>query len=104
MIVRLAEAVLRLARSELVAYPTDTLYGLGADAFSAEALARLRALKGREAERGLSVLIADLAALERFASPRKKILQYPGSVHTLEFEPNPDLWRKDVLAWLDSFH
>ncbi len=42
--------------------------------------------------------------VERFASPRKKILQYPGSVHTLEFEPNPDLWRKDVLAWLDSFH
>ncbi len=42
--------------------------------------------------------------VERFVSPRKKILRYPGMTHTLEFEPNPDLWRKDVLAWLDSFH
>lgn len=69
MIVPLAEAIRRLARSELVAYPTETVYGLGADAFSAEALARLRALKGRDAERGLSVLIADASALARFAAP-----------------------------------
>lgn len=69
MIVPLAEAIRRLARSELVAYPTETVYGLGVDAFSAEALARLRALKGRDAERGLSVLIADPSALARFAAP-----------------------------------
>ena len=37
-----------------------------------------------------------------FASPRKKILEYPEAIHTLEFEPNPDLWRKDLLVWLDS--
>ena len=69
MIVPLAEAVLRLARAELVAYPTETVYGLGADAFSPAALARLRALKGREAERGLSVLVADAGALARQAAP-----------------------------------
>ena len=69
MIVALDEAVARLARGELVAYPTETVYGLGADAFSEPALARLLALKGRDAERGLSVLVADAAALARFAAP-----------------------------------
>ena len=67
MIVALDEAVARLARGELVAYPTETVYGLGADPGQPAALARLLAAKGREAERGLSLLVADAAALARFA-------------------------------------
>ncbi len=69
MIVTLADAVARLARGEVVAYPTETVYGLGADAFRADAIARLIALKGRDADRGLSVLLADATALERYAAP-----------------------------------
>jgi L-threonylcarbamoyladenylate synthase len=69
VIVGQGEAVARLARGELVAYPTETVYGLGADAFSAAALASLLALKGRDAERGLSVLVPDVTALERIAAP-----------------------------------
>ncbi len=69
MIVALDEAVARLARGELVAYPTETVYGLGADAFSPQAIAGLLALKGRDAERGLSVLVTDAAALAALASP-----------------------------------
>lgn len=67
MIVPLAEAVTRLARGELVAYPTETVYALGADAFLAQALERLLDAKGRPAERGLSVLIRDAAELARIA-------------------------------------
>ena len=63
MIVALADAVARLARGELVAYPTETVYALGADAFSPAALERLLESKGRAAERGLSVGIRDAAAL-----------------------------------------
>jgi L-threonylcarbamoyladenylate synthase len=51
------EAAAALARGELVAYPTETFYGLGADALSEPALERLLALKGRGAARGLSVLV-----------------------------------------------
>ncbi|MEX2206939.1 MAG: L-threonylcarbamoyladenylate synthase [Myxococcota bacterium] len=69
MIVGLDEAVARLARGELVAYPTETVYGIGADTFSPTALATLLALKGRDAERGLSVLVPDAAALARIAAP-----------------------------------
>ena len=85
MIVSLEEALLRLVRAELVAYPTETVYGLGADAFSPGALALLLALKGRDAERGLSVLVPDAAALARHAAP------LPGSAARLaaRFWPGP---------------
>ncbi len=67
MIVSLAQAVTLLARGELVAYPTETVYALGADALQASALERLLDAKGRSAERGLSVLIRDAAELSRIA-------------------------------------
>jgi L-threonylcarbamoyladenylate synthase len=57
------EALARIGRGGLVAYPTETLFGLGADATREEAVARLRAWKGREAFQPLSLLVEDAAAL-----------------------------------------
>ncbi len=48
-----------IRRGGVVAYPTETVYGLGCDVRSDAALAALRALKGRSRERGVSVLLAD---------------------------------------------
>jgi L-threonylcarbamoyladenylate synthase len=45
----LARAAARLRAGELVAFPTETVYGLGADALDAEAVARIFAAKGRPA-------------------------------------------------------
>ncbi len=67
MIVSVERAVALLAAGELVAYPTETVYGLGADALSPRALERLLAYKGRARDRGLSVLVCDAAALARWA-------------------------------------
>lgn len=44
----------------LVVFPTETVYGLGADAASAEAVARLVAVRGREAGKPILVLVRDL--------------------------------------------
>src|SRR5262245_19141120 len=52
-----ADAVRALARGEVVAIPTETYYGLAAAALDEAALALVLELKGREAERTLSVLI-----------------------------------------------
>lgn len=49
-------AVAALRRGEIVAYPTETFYGLGVDALDELALARLRALKGRDGK-AISVLV-----------------------------------------------
>jgi len=57
----LAEAVARLRAGRLVAFPTETVYGLGADALSDEAVARVFAAKGRPASNPLIVHVSDAA-------------------------------------------
>ncbi len=52
-----------LAAGGLVAFPTETVYGLGADALNARAVARIFDVKGRPADNPIIVHIADLAAL-----------------------------------------
>jgi L-threonylcarbamoyladenylate synthase len=55
------EAAKWIRNGGLVALPTDTLYGLAADPFSAVAIARLFAVKGRAAERAVPLIAADAA-------------------------------------------
>ncbi len=65
MIGALERAVARLTQGDLVAYPTETVWGLGADARSALAIDRLRHFKGRPADKALPVLVTGLVALEK---------------------------------------
>lgn len=58
-----AEAVAVLQRGGVVAYPTDTVYGLAVDALRPEAIARLYAVKGRPESKALPVIIGALAHL-----------------------------------------
>lgn len=59
------EAAALLQQGQLVAFPTDTLYGVGADAFNPAAIARLYRAKRRPAEKGIPILLADLDDLEK---------------------------------------
>lgn len=54
------EAALRLARGELVAFPTETVYGLGADAASGPAVEAIYRVKGRPVDHPLIVHVADV--------------------------------------------
>lgn len=56
-----------LEQGYLVAFPTDTLYGVGVDAFNGVAIAELYQAKGRSLAKGIPILIADMADLERVA-------------------------------------
>ncbi len=60
----LSSAVERVRRGELVAYPTETVWGLGANAASEAAVARLGAWKGRDADQPISILVEGPPALE----------------------------------------
>ena len=57
-----------VAAGELVAFPTETVYGLGARADSDDAVAKIFALKGRPTGHPLIVHVADRAGAERFAT------------------------------------
>lgn len=61
------EAVHAVSRGELVVLPTDTVYGVGADAFDARAVARLLAAKGRDRQMPPPVLIGDKRTLDGLA-------------------------------------
>jgi len=56
----LAEAVAILKGGGLVAYPSDTVYGLGAAASDERAVERVFAVKGRLSEKALPLLLADI--------------------------------------------
>jgi L-threonylcarbamoyladenylate synthase len=70
-----AEAARRLAAGELVAFPTETVYGLGARADDDAAVARIFAAKGRPADHPLIVHVVDAAAAARFAARLEPLAQ-----------------------------
>ena len=79
------DAAAKLARGALVAFPTETVYGLGADASNAEAVARIYEVKGRPADHPLIVHIANLKYLEQWIS---NIPEYAIAL-AREFWPGP---------------
>jgi len=62
-----AQQVLR--SGGLVAFPTDTVYGLGAQVLNRKAVARLYAVKGRDEEKAIPVLAASVDAVGKVARP-----------------------------------
>ncbi len=81
----IADAAARLRIGELVAFPTETVYGLGANAFDAVAVARIYAAKGRPAYNPVIVHVADTDAA------RRVVTQWPESAAKLAaaFWPGP---------------
>jgi L-threonylcarbamoyladenylate synthase len=64
----IAEAARRLAAGEAIAFPTETVYGLGADAANPDAVAKIFALKGRPVDHPLIVHIAGIESIGEWAS------------------------------------
>ena len=58
-----------LSRGGLVAFPTDTVYGVGALAFDSSAVERVFAAKGRDVAKALPILLADAESASRVAEP-----------------------------------
>ena len=95
-LIELEEAVRSLNSGGVVVFPTDTLYGLGADVFSLAALQRIFSIKGRRADLALPVLVAGLDQVEAVAQPMSAEAQrlaerfWPGPL-TLVMRRSPDL-------------
>ncbi len=103
----IAAAAACLAKGGLVAFPTETVYGLGADARDGEAVARLYAAKGRPAFNPLIAHVANIDAarqLGRFDGYAEKLAAafWPGPL-TLVLPRSPDCPVADLaLAGLDT--
>ena len=64
----MADSAANLLAGNLVAFPTETVYGLGADACNADAVARVYSVKGRPADHPLIVHVVSMDALGDWAS------------------------------------
>jgi len=62
-----------LRKGGVIAFPTDTVYGLGADAFNPTAVERIYEIKDRPKHRQLPLLIADVERLATLAKPIPEI-------------------------------
>lgn len=90
----------------LVAFPTETVYGLGGDALSAESSKKIYAAKGRPSDNPLIVHICELSALERIVKevPKEALIlaekYWPGPL-TMIFEKS-DLVPYETTGGLDT--
>lgn len=100
------EAADYIRRGQVVAFPTETVYGLGADAFDETAVQQIFEAKGRPSDNPLITHIADQAQVDRLAAsvpPHAAVLMdrfFPGPL-TLILPRHPDV-PPIVTAGLDT--
>ena len=98
------EAVRILSSGGVIAYPTETVYGLGCDPFNAAAVLHLLALKQRSLEHGVILIASDFTQLEPLLLPLdatvRRRVSNPGT------PPVPWLFPclPDTPAWLTGNH
>lgn len=105
---QLRTAVRLLRAGDVLAYPTEAVFGLGCDPLNEAAVQRVLAIKGRPVAKGLILIAADFADLEPFVKPLTAEQQarlnatWPGPVTwLLPVRPTTPAWlrgRHDTLA------
>lgn len=85
-----------LVRGRVIAYPTETFYGLGVDVFNKEAIKRVFELKGREEGKPIPILVKDrgmlLEVVEAIPPLAEDLIKgfWPGPL-TIVFNARPNL-------------
>jgi L-threonylcarbamoyladenylate synthase len=87
-----------LKNGEIIIYPTDTLYGLGANALDENAIAKIYRIKQRDLGKPISILVRDISMAKRVAcidSKAEKLLEklWPDSITVI-------LRKKDAIPYL----
>ena len=99
----LSDALAALNRGDVIVFPTETLYGLGADALNFAAVEKVFQLKGRDPHNPLPVLVSDRAMLDSLVTEipplAEKLMAYfwPGPL-TLVLPARADIPRPLVNA------
>lgn len=91
----LQEAVKTLRTGGIIAYPTESIYGLGCDPRNESALHNLIALKQREHHKGLILIASNYAQITDFIGPHDERLKH----RLCEPAPTPTTW---VVAAADN--
>lgn len=102
-----AAAAKLLRQGELVAFPTETVYGLGADATNEQAASNVYAAKGRPSDNPLIVTVSSIDMVAQYAQPLSEQVKrlmatfWPGSL-TIVLPLRPGTLSKTVTGGLDT--
>lgn len=102
---KLKNAAICLKEGGLVAFPTETVYGLGADGLNPEASKKIYAAKGRPSDNPLIVHIADMDAIEKLAYTNETVYTlahafWPGPLTIII--PKKNVVPKETTGGLDT--
>lgn len=84
-----------LKRGLVIAYPTDTIYGLGCDPKNVEAIKKINKIKGEKGDKPLLVLISDFAMLKQYCFINSLQMEYLKRIWT---RPHPRLSFPDAAV------
>ncbi|MDC9727768.1 MAG: Sua5/YciO/YrdC/YwlC family protein [Methyloprofundus sp.] len=87
-----------LHQGRIIAYPTESVYGLGCDPFSETAAMQLLAIKQRPIHKGLILIAANYAQLTPFIKPSDAMLQ-----RILPSWPGPVTWVVPAQLWVPDY-
>ncbi|KRM43403.1 threonylcarbamoyl-AMP synthase [Lentilactobacillus parafarraginis] len=96
-----------IKKGELVAFPTETVYGLGADATNEAAVRQVYAAKGRPSDNPLIVTVSSVEMVEKYvdhlSEDAHRLIKafWPGSL-TMIFKLKPNALSKAVTGGLDT--
>ncbi|MEY3220066.1 MAG: hypothetical protein RIT27_1423 [Pseudomonadota bacterium] len=101
---RIRQAARILRQGGVIAYPTESVFGLGCDPQNRHAVEKILQLKQRVWQKGLILIAADFSQLEDFVEPLEKNLQNQLFNH----QTKPITWllpaRKTTPAYLRGLH
>jgi L-threonylcarbamoyladenylate synthase len=96
----LKQAARVLCAGGVVAYPTESVYGLGCNPWDGDAVSKLLKIKSRYVEKGLLLIAADISQLDPFVLPMPSTLTE--QIHSTW--PGPFTWvapaRPEIPDWL----
>jgi len=97
-------AVQSLRRGNIIAYPTEAVYGLGCDPFNATAVAKILQLKERSIDKGFILVASSWEQIEPLVQP----IEPPALYRVLDTWPGPTTWifpaKSDVPQWIRGNH
>ncbi|MDK6783402.1 L-threonylcarbamoyladenylate synthase, partial [Enterococcus faecalis] len=103
----IAQAAAAIQAGELVAFPTETVYGLGADALNEAAVKKVYQVKGRPSDNPLIVHVNNVEMVKKYVATLPEVATklvsafWPGPL-TLIFNVPSDTFSKTVTGGLET--